>query len=229
MLRLEGLRVEQGSFAIGAHWPEQAPGIIALIGPSGAGKSTLISAIGGFLPATAGRILWNGQDITGLAPGQRPTATLFQDNNLFPHLTIAQNIALALRRRGMSTADQKARIAEGLAQVDLAGLGDRKPAQLSGGQQSRAALARVLLQDRPVVLLDEPFAALGPALKAEMLDLVKRVLSDRLVLMITHDPQDAARIADRVSVVADGEATSPEPTQGILQNPPDSLRAYLGQ
>ncbi|WP_420857911.1 ATP-binding cassette domain-containing protein [Marivivens marinus] len=228
MLTIEDIRVAQGGFEICADWAPQGPGIIALIGPSGAGKSTLLSAVGGFLTPETGRIVWDGQDITAHTPGQRPTATLFQDNNLFPHLTVSQNIALALHGQRLAKQETARRVEKVLHSVGLDGMEGRKPAQLSGGQQGRAALARVLLQDRPIVLLDEPFSALGPALKAEMLDLVKEKLGRRLVLMVTHDPSDAKRIADRVSVVADHTATSPQPTLSVFENPPDALRSYLG-
>jgi thiamine transport system ATP-binding protein len=117
-----------------------------------------------------------------------------------------------------------------LMQVGLAGFGGRKPNALSGGQQSRAALARVLVSDRPLVLLDEPFAALGPALKDEMLDLVKTTLATvgKSIVMVTHDPNDAQRVADRVVLVADGSAHPPVNVRAIFDDPPAALKAYLG-
>ena len=128
------------------------------------------------------------------------------------------------------TPAQSEQVTAALSQVGLADLGTRKPATLSGGQQARAALARALLQDRPLVLLDEPFSALGPALKAEMLDLVRDTLAaaGRTVLMVTHDPADALRIADEILFVADGTVTGPHPTRELLDNPPPALSAYLG-
>ncbi|KIC20016.1 ATP-binding cassette domain-containing protein, partial [Leisingera sp. ANG-S3] len=117
-----------------------------------------------------------------------------------------------------------------LARVGLGGMGARKPAALSGGQQSRVALARVLVQGRDILLLDEPFAALGPALKAEMLDLVAELAreSGATVLMVSHDPNDARRIADQVVLVAEGRAHEPQATAELLNNPPPALKAYLG-
>jgi thiamine transport system ATP-binding protein len=117
-----------------------------------------------------------------------------------------------------------------LDRVGLKGMESRKPAALSGGQQSRVALARVLVQARDILLLDEPFAALGPALKAEMLDLVAELAqeSGATLLMVSHDPGDARRIADQVVLVAEGVAQAPQPTAELLDNPPPALKAYLG-
>ncbi len=231
MLVLDGLRVQQGDFALSADLTVPRGATVAVMGPSGGGKSTLLSVISGFLAPVAGRLLWEGTDITALPPAARPVSILFQDNNLFPHLTIAQNIGLALRPTLRLTAAEAARVADVLAQVGLAGLGARRPAALSGGQQSRAALARVLVAQKPLVLLDEPFAALGPALRADMLDLCAQTLGGqgRTVLMVTHDPQDARRIASAVMVVESGKVTAVAPTAQVLDNPPPGLRAYLGK
>ena len=231
MLTLEGLHLVQDDFSLQADMLLKPGGITAVIGPSGGGKSTFLSAIAGFLAPDHGRILWGGRDQTGLPPGDRPVSILFQDNNLFPHLTVAQNVGLALQPRLRLSTSDRARVAEVLASVGLTGMEDRKPGNLSGGQQSRAALARVLLADRPVVLLDEPFAALGPGLKQDMLGLVRERLAgpDRVVLMVTHDPQDARLVADEVVLVADGRATAPVATKTLFADPPLALADYLGQ
>lgn len=230
MLTFEGVVLAQGAFRLTADF-SVPPGITAVIGPSGGGKSTLLGAIAGFLAPIAGRVLWDGADMTAEAPGNRPVTMLFQDNNLFPHLTVAQNVGLALAPRLRLTAAQHAQVTDALAEVGLTGLGGRKPGALSGGQQSRAALARVLLADRPVVLLDEAFAALGPALRAEMLTLVRDRLAGqgRTVIMVTHDPADARAVAERVVLVADGVAHPPVETQALFANPPAVLRDYLGR
>jgi len=206
------------------------PKLFLVSAPSGAGKSSLLAAMAGFLALQDGQILWEGRDIAALPPAQRPMAMLFQDNNLFPHLSAARNIALALTRRAKLTADQTDQVNAALERVGLAGFGTKKPPQLSGGEQSRVALARVMLQDKPILLVDEPFSALGPALKAEMLDLLGELARERgsLVMMVTHDPADALRIAEKTIVVAEGTAHPPEQTEGLLQNPPPALAAYLG-
>jgi thiamine transport system ATP-binding protein len=230
MLRLDGVTLVQGDFRLSADFevPERAR--VAVIGPSGAGKSTLLSVIAGFTPATSGRVLWRGRDLTPLAPGERPLSILFQDQNLFPHLTVGQNLGLGLRPDLRLSAAERESVAAALDRVGLAGMEDRRPATLSGGQQSRVALGRVLLRARPLMLLDEPFAALGPALKAEMLDLVAEIAAttDATLLMVSHDPTDALRIADQTILVADGIAHAPQPTQDLLRNPPPALAAYLG-
>jgi len=230
MLRLERVTVDNGGFFLRADLEVEAGRKVAVIGPSGAGKTTLIEAIAGFLPVVDGRILWDGADITGTDPGHRPVAMLFQDANLFPHLSVAQNVGLGLRPDLKLDHRQQEQVARAIARVGLAGMEARKPAALSGGQQSRAALARVLVQGRPLLLLDEPFAALGPALKGEMLDLVAGLVDETgaTLLMVSHDPGDARRIADQVVLVENGQAHPPQATGELLDNPPPALRAYLG-
>lgn len=230
MLTLEGATIRQGDFSLTADMT-LAPGQkYAVIGPSGAGKSTLLSALCGFTPLDQGRLIWNGQDITNVAPGGRPMTMLFQDNNLFPHLTVFQNVGLGLRPDlRLSTAD-KDTIRDALHRVGLSDHAHKRPSELSGGQQSRAALARVLVQARPLVLLDEPFAALGPALRNEMLDLVQDLIAEikATLIMVTHAPDDVRRIADQVIFVEGGRAHAPEPAGVLLDNPPPELRDYLG-
>lgn len=231
MLALEGVRVVQGSFTLEADLSLAAGARVAVIGPSGAGKSTLLDVIAGFYAPQAGRVRWEGRDLTALAPQARPVSMLFQDGNLFPHLSVARNLSLALRPDGgRLDAAQRGALARALARVGLEGMEDRRPGQLSGGQQARAALARVLLQDRPVMLLDEPFAALGPALKAEMLTLVGEMAESlaALVLMVSHEPQDARVFAGHCVLVAEGRAEPPVPTGALFADPPPALKAYLG-
>jgi thiamine transport system ATP-binding protein len=230
VLRLEGVALAQGSFRLRADLSVPAGATVAVMGPSGGGKSTLLAAIAGFIQPVAGRLLWDGRDLGPLAPGDRPVGVLFQDNNLFPHLSALQNVALGLRPTLRPRPQERATAQAALDRVGLGGLGDRRPAQLSGGQQGRAALARLLVQDRPLLLMDEPFAALGPALKAEMLALTQEVLGARgaTILMVTHDPADARAVADSVLLVAEGVAQPPAPTAALLDDPPPALRAYLG-
>lgn len=229
MLRLEHLDLRQDDFRLQADLSVPTGARVAVIGPSGAGKSTLLMAVAGFFAPAAGRVLWDGRDLAGVAPGDRPLSILFQDQNLFPHLTLAQNLGLGLRADLRLDAGQRAQVDAALERVGLAGMGARKPAQLSGGQVGRAALARALLRARPLLLLDEPFAALGPALKVEMLELVTELAGDATVLMVTHDPADARRFADQTILVAEGRAHPPAPTADLFADPPPALRAYLGE
>lgn len=230
MLKLDGCVIENGNFTLRADIQIGAGTSAAIIGPSGAGKSTLLETIAGFRDLKQGQIFWKHECISNLHPGKRPLAMLFQDGNLFPHLTAEQNIALGLRPNGRLSKDEETQVQSALDRVALSGLGGRRPSELSGGQQSRVALARVLVQRREILLLDEPFAALGPALKAEMLDLVADLVAetDTTLLMVSHDPQDARRIAQQTVLVADEMAHPPVVTEKLFENPPSSLRAYLG-
>ena len=230
MLTLEAVTITQDDFSLTADWQVAAGDRVAVIGPSGAGKSTLLTTIAGFIAPARGRILWQGQDMAPLPPGARPLSILFQDQNLFPHLTVAQNLGLGLSPAlRLTTADHRA-ITGALDRVGLADKAQDRPATLSGGEQSRVALARALLRARPMLLLDEPFAALGPGLKADMLALVAEIAdtTGALVLMITHDPEDARRFAPLTVLVEGGVAHPPTPTLPLLRNPPPALRAYLG-
>ncbi|MFA5581308.1 MAG: ATP-binding cassette domain-containing protein, partial [Paracoccaceae bacterium] len=153
MLTLEGLEITYaGGFELRANFAIDPGALVAVIGPSGAGKSTLLAVIAGFFAPARGRVLWQGRDITDTPPGARPISMIFQDNNLFPHLSAAQNVALGLRPDMRLARADWAAVDAALARVGLAGLGARKPGALSGGQQSRVALARMLLQRRPLVL-----------------------------------------------------------------------------
>lgn len=230
MLRLENVTLCQGTFTLRAELEVPSGAVVAVIGPSGAGKSTLLSVIAGFLAPVSGRVTWDGEDLTRLPPGARPVSMIFQDNNLFPHLSVFQNVALGIRPSMRLSRDEEARVRAMLARVGLAVLEDRRPAQLSGGQQSRVALARIAVAGRPVALLDEPFAALGPALRHEMLALVAELAAETglTVLIVTHDPEDARRIAQRTILVADGIAAPPVDTVALFTDPPPALRAYLG-
>lgn len=230
MLTLERIVTRQGAFELRADLSIARDKLTAVIGPSGAGKSTLLNIVAGFVAPQEGRVLIDGADHTARAPAERPVSIVFQDSNLFAHLSVANNVGLGLRPSLRLTAGEKRQVEEAIAWVGLAGLADRKPAALSGGQQSRVALARVLLRATPLVLLDEPFAALGPALKDEMLSLVSRIMTEhkRTVLMVTHDARDAQRYADQVVLVEGGVAHPAVETDTLFADPPAALRAYLG-
>lgn len=230
MLTFEDVVVEVGAFRLTAHAQVAPGGITALIGASGSGKSTLLAALAGFVPVAAGRVSIDGVDITARAPGDRPLSILFQDQNLFPHLTVAQNVGLGLRPDLRLSPDQVRARGAVLDRVGLSDMGARLPAALSGGQQSRAALARALLRGRPWLLLDEPFSALGPALRTEMLTLLSETARDEglSVLMVTHAPEDALAVADHTALIVEGTLAAPVPTQALFADPPPALRAYLG-
>ena len=230
MLTLERLEIVQGDWRLTADLTLATGSATAVIGPSGSGKSTLLAAIAGFVDPAAGRILWDGRDLTSLAPAERPLTLLFQEHNLFTHLSAAQNVGLGLRPDLKLDRAGRGKVEAALAAVGLEGMGARRPAQLSGGERQRVALARALLRARPLLMLDEPFAALGPALRAEMLDLVARIRAEQqaTLLFVTHAPEDARRIADQVVLVDGYQAHPPAPTEALFADPPPALRAYLG-
>lgn len=231
MLTLENIVIKQGTFQLRANLEIARDTLTAVIGPSGAGKSTLLSVAAGFVAPQTGQVLVDGVDVSQAPPGDRPISIVFQDSNLFPHLTVAANVGLGIKPSLKLTKPERDRVAEAIDWVGLGGLAERKPAALSGGQQSRVALARVLLRETPLVLLDEPFSALGPALKDEMLELVARIMSEhrRTILMVTHDAQDAKDFAGQVVLVADGVAQAPVDTERLFANPPQALADYLGK
>ena len=168
-------------------------GIYALLGRSGSGKSTLLNAIAGFLKPQSGTINWNERNLNALEPAKRPVTTLFQENNLFSHLTVYQNIGLGISQNLKLDEAQKENLKAVIDNVGLAGYDDKLPGSLSGGEQQRVALARCLLRRQPILLLDEPFSALDATTRQEMITLLQSVITQYkpCVVMVTHDEDDA--------------------------------------
>ncbi|CRL64049.1 thiamine ABC transporter ATP-binding protein ThiQ [Proteus vulgaris] len=196
---------------------------IAVLGPSGAGKSTLLSLIAGFLPSEKGTLFLNGCDHTKTAPAKRPISMLFQDNNLFPHLTVRQNIGLGLDPGLKLTDTQKILLENRAKQVSLNEYLDRLPSQLSGGQRQRVAIARCLVREQPILLLDEPFSALDPALRIEMLALLEQLCEEKklTLLMVSHSLEDAIKIASRAIVIDNGTIVYDGNTQSLINGEVD--------
>ena len=203
--------------------------IYAVVGPSGAGKSTFLNLISGFASISSGSIIWNGKEISNLPPAKRNVSILFQDNNLFPHLSVWRNLALAVTHWPKISRNNEEKLKAVMSEVGILGLENRKPSQLSGGQQSRVALARVLLQKNKILLLDEPFSALGPSLKDQMLELIKKIAKNKklLVLMVTHEPADAKKVASQTLVVKDKKVHPPLITEKALDPINGPLADYL--
>src|SRR5262245_58647067 len=180
--------------------------LIALLGPSGCGKTTLLRIIAGFIVQTAGQVIVAGRSIDDLPPNRREVGIVFQNYALFPHMTVAENIAYGLAARGVRRDEQRARVAEMLGLVKIEPLAGRFPRQLSSGQQQRVALARALAVRPRIMLLDEPFAALDKNLRLDMQIEVKRIqrLAGTTTILVTHDQEEALSMADRVAVLNHG-------------------------
>ena len=183
---------------------------VAIIGESGAGKSTLLNLIAGFDLPTSGEIWLNNCNHTQTEVASRPVSMLFQDNNLFPHLTVEQNIGLALVPSLKLNAGQKAQVAEIADKMGIAEFLARRADQLSGGQKQRVALARTLLRDKPILLLDEPFSALDLKRREELQQLVAELCQERnlTLLMVTHQIEESRALFDRILCVENGRIVS---------------------
>lgn len=222
------LRLGTRDFQFGCRLP---PGrIIAITGASGSGKSTFLNLVAGFETPDRGRVLIAGQDVTALHPALRPVSLVFQDNNLFAHLDLFTNVGLGINPAlKLSAADRQA-ISAALERVGLGGFDRRLPGTLSGGERQRAAFARALVRDKPVLLLDEPFAALDPGLRGAMTDLLKTLHRDtgKTVLIVTHDPDDVRRLADHVLFIADGAIALDADVAAFLDHGDrDDVRRFL--
>lgn len=200
MLTLHDLRYSIGEHRYRFELSLAASETLAILGRSGSGKSTLLNLIAGFLEPASGDIRWNGESIRRRRPAERPVTSLFQQHNLFTHLSIAQNVGLGIHPGLRLDASGWRAVDDVLAQVGLGGTGARYPESLSGGEQQRVALARCLLRRQPVLLLDEPYSALDESTRAAMLTLTREVLSEHRLsaLLVTHLPSDADALDARV-------------------------------
>lgn len=199
-----------------------SPGeLFFLLGPSGCGKTTLLRVIAGFVDATRGEIYFDDRDMTSVPPHQRNTGMVFQNYALWPHMTVAQNVAFGLDVRGLTRAEKDTRVARALAEVHLPGYENRFPHQLSGGQQQRVALARALVIEPDVVLLDEPLSNLDAGLRIEMRKEIHRIHKELGLTMIyvTHDQKEALSLATRVAVLHEGTLAQVATPAEIYHNP----------
>ena len=205
--------------------------ITAIMGPSGSGKSTLLNLVAGFETPQSGRVLIGGADVSAEPPAARAVSMVFQENNLFAHLSVEQNVGLGRSPSLRLTEADRAAIAEALERTGLGGKEKRLPRELSGGERQRVALARVLVRNRPVLLLDEPCASLGPALRDDMLDLVAAVHAERgmTVLFVTHQPGDARRIGEHVVFLDNGVVAATGKADDFFTGAgPEAFRRYVG-
>jgi len=233
-LRLEALEKHYaGVFALMPTDIELRPGeFFSLIGPSGSGKSTLLGMVAGFVPPSGGRILVDGADVATLPPYRRNLGMVFQNYALFPHMTVAENIAFPLRMRKLPRADIDARIARMLEVVRLASFADRMPSQLSGGQQQRVALARAASYNPALLLMDEPLGALDKNLREEMQYEIKRLHRQlgTTVLYVTHDQDEAATMSDRIAILNHGRVAQIGRPRELYEAPASPFVAsFLGE
>jgi thiamine transport system ATP-binding protein len=204
---------------------------VAVAGPSGAGKSTLFNVIAGFETPRTGRVELLGKDMAGREPAERPVSVVFQDNNLFAHLSIADNVGLGIDPGLKLDSAARQSVFSALSRVGLGGYERRLPGSLSGGERQRVALARALVRRRPILLLDEPFAALDPAMRGEMADLLAELRAETksTMLFITHQPEDIRRLADRAMFIEEGAIVLDEPVRDFLsRREPPGVAKFLG-
>src|SRR3954469_26015284 len=226
--------VGRGSLALDVEVDVADGAVLAVLGPNGAGKSTLLRVLAGLLPPDAGSVVLDGSTVWdhdgGPVPAhRRDLGMVFQDHLLFPHLSVTDNVAFGLRTRGVRKAAARAAAAGWLARVGLDDLGDHRPGRLSGGQAQRAALARALVGDPRVLLLDEPLSALDARTRLTVRAELHRHLADYAgsAVLVTHDPIDAMALADRVAVVGAGEGVRAGPPAEIARRPRTDYVARL--
>jgi spermidine/putrescine transport system ATP-binding protein len=202
-----------------------------LLGPSGCGKTTTLRMIAGFEDPTEGRVLIDGDDVSGLPPYKRPTNTVFQSYALFPHLSVERNVAFGLERKGVGKDETRRRVAEELERVGLAGEARRKPRQLSGGQQQRVALARALVNRPAVLLLDEPLGALDLKLRKRLQVELKGIQRDVGItfVYVTHDQEEALTMSDRIAVMNRGHVEQVAAPEEVYDRPQTTFVAgFIG-
>jgi spermidine/putrescine transport system ATP-binding protein len=203
----------------------------SLLGPSGCGKSTTLAVIGGFEEPSAGRVLLGAQDVARVPAHKRDVNTVFQSYALFPHLSVFENVAFGLRRKGAGKGEVARRVGDALELVDLPGFEERRPGQLSGGQQQRVALARALVNRPRVLLLDEPMGALDAKLRKQMQVELKRIQNEVGItfLYVTHDQEEAMAMSDRLAVMRDGRVEQVGPPEQVYDLPATEFVAgFLG-
>lgn len=210
-----------------------APGeFLTMLGPSGSGKTTCLMMLAGFEPATHGEIFLNDQPINNMPPHKRGIGMVFQNYALFPHMSVAENLAFPLELRKIDPAERRAKVQRALDMVELGGMGNRRPAQLSGGQQQRVAVARALVFDPELVLMDEPLGALDKQLREQMQYEIKHIHQSLgvTVVYVTHDQSEALTMSDRVAVFENGIIQQLSPPDVLYESPRNSFVAqFIGE
>lgn len=230
MLEFKNLQVQRGDNLFSFSGTIAEHGCTALMGASGCGKTTLLNTLAGFIEPMSGELQWQGQSLLSRVPAERPFTSLFQEHNLFAHLSIADNVGLGIDPGLRLNQAQQQHVEQALQQVGLQAMGERKPGSLSGGQRQRAALARALVRRQPWLLLDEPFSALDPGLRQEMISLVSDLQQQNQlsVILVTHDPQEALLLASEVMFIAEGGVYWQGQSKDFLQQQQPLIQSYLG-
>ncbi|MDO4290650.1 MAG: ATP-binding cassette domain-containing protein [Eggerthellaceae bacterium] len=230
-ITIENVRVRRGSFTLALNELSIRPReIFSILGTTGSGKTVLMESIAGAFPLNEGRILLDGKDVSSLPIQQRHLGILYQDYALFPHLTVAENIAYGLRHNGLSADAAHSRVADIMERFGISHLADRHPGIISGGESQRTALARALVLEPSILLLDEPFSALDPSTKLRMYDLMREVHAqyDCTIVFVTHDFNEARTLADRIGIILNGRMRVVcTPDDLFTQTDPD-IRRFLG-
>ena len=230
MIRIENALYELPDFSLRIDINAKAGKLYAVLGPSGAGKSTLLSLIAGFEHLKSGKLFLADKDMNGVEPALRPVSMVFQDFNSFSHLTVWDNVALGLSPALKLSDEHINAVHAAVQKVGLQDYAKRRPSELSGGERQRIALARVLVRKKPILLLDEPFAALDPALRQDMLDLVLELQRENklTVFLVTHQPQDA-KLADGVIFVSDGQVRNAIAVRDFFESTDAGVLRYIGR
>ncbi len=233
MLRVEGLSVRYGDHVAvdDVHLEAEDGEVVCVLGPSGCGKTSLLRVIAGLERPTAGRVLLDGTDVTTARPDQRHVGLMFQQHALFPHKSVAENVAFGPRVRGWSRDEVAAVVDRALGLVDLAGFGPREVATLSGGEQQRVALARAIAPAPRLLMLDEPLGSLDRRLRDDLVDELREVFDElgTTVLYVTHDQQEALALADRIVVMRTGRFERSGTPEAVWRDPRHEFVArFLG-
>jgi len=233
-LEVEGLSHRYGSetAVVDVSFSVDDGELVALVGPSGCGKTTIVQAIAGHITPTAGTVSLRGQAVTTQPPEARGVGIVFQEPTLYPHLTVAENVAYGLRAQGVGPAERERRVDSCLSLVDLSASREAMPGELSGGQRRRVELARALAPEPDILLLDEPLSALDSALRQRLQNEISRIQAETGVttLFVTHDQQEAMSLADRLVVIDDGQIAAVGEPRTLYQSPPNRfVGSFLGR
>ena len=231
MIKIDNGAYQTPKFSLSINLHLKANVFAAVLGTSGSGKSTLLSLLAGFERLNQGNMFLGGINMAGVDPAQRPVSMVFQDHNVFSHLTVQENVAIGISPSLKLSEPELVRVDAALSRVGLSAYAERKPNSISGGVRQRIALARVLVRDKKILLLDEPFAALDPGLRHDMLNLVSELKAERglTVLLVTHQPEEAERAAEQIIFVSNGKVREPVACQDFFTLHDPEIDAYLGQ